>query len=122
MEDIFYLDLYKNELFGWEKKRSKLVVMAMMDKIKRGADFPAVPVRKIGEGRYALCGDIFLSSGYIDGGHNRAIAHYLARKELKCRLIKEPNRGYDFSSLFFPIKDSELTDLTEEELSLLYSL
>jgi hypothetical protein len=107
MEKIFYLDLHINELYGWEKYKGLDYVTQMIEGIKRGNNFPPVPVLRTNNGLFYLSfntkipDNIFL----VDGGHNRAIAHYRARKPLKCMLLEgEPPLIHE-KFFYVPIRD-----------------
>ena len=118
--DIVYLDLNSVDLFGWERKKSDLVIDSIVRGIEAGDEFPAVPVMVISEGKAAVnegettinegkylldkfparsvivkgkyqLDSIILKyhpsiSGPWDGGHRRALGHYIANKPLKCRI------------------------------------
>ena len=78
----FYLDLRKERVYGIESPRNSLVVAVMCEGIKLGHSFPIVQVESCDDGSYVL-----------QGGHHRALAHYLERVSMKCivecRLKKE---------------------------------
>lgn len=91
--NIIYLDLNKVDLYGWEREKSDLVIDSIVRGIEAGDDFPAVPVMMINEGKYQL-DDIILKYHHsftgtfnpVDGGHRRALGHYIANQPLKCRI------------------------------------
>jgi len=108
MKDVFYLDLHRDELLGWEETKSKSAIERMVKSVKKGDKFPAVPVRKVADNKYVLCTDVKINRIRSDGGHHRAIAHYLAGKKLLCRLVEE---DYDYCCAdFFPIRDIFLSE------------
>ena len=92
--DIIFLDLDKVNLFGWEKYKSDKVVFYVAERALLGDDFPPVPVVKIDKETYQLdfssrriydseiLGEILIR----DGGHKRAVGHYLAGLPLKCSI------------------------------------
>jgi hypothetical protein len=82
-----YLDWSKDQLLGWEPEKSVDVVEAIVRGIKAGADFPAVPIHKVSENVYCLSPLRETKDGLLDGGHCRAIAHYLTGNPLKCELL-----------------------------------
>ncbi|MFA7707939.1 MAG: hypothetical protein WCX73_03245 [Candidatus Pacearchaeota archaeon] len=82
-----YLNLNKVELVGWEYNKSFDKVARFVEDIKKGDSFPSVPVKKIKDNLYSL---IYISERWDfieDGGHNRAVAHYITNKSLKCNLV-----------------------------------
>ena len=87
MAEIFYLDWNKHTLFGWETVKSDLVVDAIVRGIEAGDEFPPVHVHQ-GEKGYYLSPLRETSHGWTDGGHNRAVGHYIARQPLKCMLMR----------------------------------
>ena len=68
--------------------KSSLLVAAMIEGIKLGHDFPAVDIVKVGEGFYRMAAGEQDLSGFYDGGHHRAVAHYIKSKPLKCNLVE----------------------------------
>ena len=96
---VVYLDLDKVTLFGGERVKNRLVVDSMIKGIMQGDEFPAVPVCKTGDKEYCLdygqednpgdVNDDLMGVPSKDGGHHRAIAHYLTFASLKCRLVPE---------------------------------
>jgi hypothetical protein len=96
-DDIFYLDWKTQKLFGWENHKSDEVIDSIIRGIEAGDDFPAVDVYKDEKNP-----DVFYISPFreifekpTDGGHNRAIGHYIADKPLKCRLYVEGSFAFD---------------------------
>jgi hypothetical protein len=103
---IFYLDLHMNQLFGWERVKSKEYVDSIIDGIKRGAVFPSVPVHRTIDNKFYLSLNVKKEgSSTVDGGHNRAIAHYITRKPLKVELLDDLPKNLDEPFLYIPIKD-----------------
>ena len=94
MNHIFYLDWDSQKLFGWENRKSDLVIDAIIRSIEAGDDFPAVPVHQDQEdySKFYIsplreCSARFLNGEHLsDGGHHRAVGHYIAGKPLKCEL------------------------------------
>ncbi|OGJ13210.1 hypothetical protein A3K82_01395 [Candidatus Pacearchaeota archaeon RBG_19FT_COMBO_34_9] len=97
-KEIFYIDLHRTEVLGWEKEKSKLVVKAIIRGIKKGDEFPPVPVQRIKD-RF-----------FLGDGHHRAIGHYLANKPLKCELCRQIFHDYnpELDNSLFPIKETVL--------------
>lgn len=96
-----FLDLGKIELYGWETIKNTMLIDSIVRGIETGDDFPAVPVNKIGDMEY------WLAVGR-DGGHKRAMAHYIAGRPLKVRIEETPT-GLGISHPY-PVKDILLTD------------
>lgn len=88
MAEEVFLDLDNVTLIGFERYKSDRVVDFYVGRIEAGDVFPAVKVYKIDDNTYQLttlpkegCDD----DGYdMDGGHLRAVAHYVAGKPLRC--------------------------------------
>ncbi len=98
----FYLDLNKITLLGWESSKSFDAVSSMITAIKKEKIFSAVPVRKIDDLTYSLVRGIQKEySSREDGGHHRALAHYLEDIPLKVKL-SENSRLPDIR---FPIQE-----------------
>lgn len=88
MGKIISLDWNKDLLFGWETEKSDRVILSIIRGIELRDDFPPVPI--IGDD-----GEYYISdfrkkpeSDYYDGGHNRAVAHYIMSEPLKCELVR----------------------------------
>lgn len=92
---IFLLEWDFAELFGWEKDKSELIVDAIIRGIEAGDRFPPVPVFREEMNRF------FLSRHNHDGGHNRAVGHYIMDQPLKCRLYPRGHPSIQFE--YFPI-------------------
>jgi len=87
--DIVFLDLNKVTLLGFERKNLFSKVEKMVAAIESGDEnFPAVPVKRLDNSTYALTHQPS-REGCADGGHHRAIAHYIANHPLKCTLVEE---------------------------------
>jgi len=94
------LDLEKNSLFGWEHEKTDKVIDAIIRGIEAGDTFPNVKIfRGRGFGRFptGLClypsfeTKIPLlddSELVFDGGHSRAVAHYIMGVPLRCELVR----------------------------------
>lgn len=82
------LDLNKINLWGYETKKNVDYINDLIEQINNGEKLLPVMVYQIDEINYQLT-RILLEpfKNRIDGGHNRAIAHYLAKVPLECRLI-----------------------------------
>lgn len=88
--DEFWLDLSGVPLFGWEDVKSLAIARIYQNRIRSGADFPPVPVARFPYG-FQLVPYAVNEFGLTDGGHHRAVAHYIEGKPLNCRLV--PNEG-----------------------------
>ena len=104
-EREFYLDWKKDILQGWEHAKGSIVIAAMIEGIKLGHKFPAVRVLKLGGNFYRLALGNEDSDGYDDGGHHRAVAHYIEGVPLRCVLL---NEAYTISNI--PIPRVEIRD------------
>ena len=106
--DVFFLDLEKNLLLGCEDNKNPFLVNAIMEGIRAGDDFRAMPVYHSAEQQ----------AWYLaypeDGGHHRALAHYLAGKPLKCVLSANPPHWFGSASPI-PIKDISFSDDPADE-------
>jgi hypothetical protein len=84
----FYLYWDRDILQGWQNNTSSLLVASMIEGVRLGHQFPAVDVVEVGDNFYRLaCGRMdsrpdMLS--YYDGGHHRAVAHYIEGCPLRC--------------------------------------
>lgn len=110
-DDTIMLDLSTTVLYGWEREKSDLTVDALVRAIEQNTVFSPVPVFKF-EGDYYLSYSTLTKSKddpdwkLTDGGHNRAVAHFIARKPLLCRLVDEKPGA----QRKIPIQDIVLTD------------
>lgn len=86
MDRILSLDLNHQILFGWELEKSSLVIDSIIRGIEAGDSFPPVPIHEE-DGRYYLSVVRETFEGISDGGHYRAIGHYIANKPLRCELL-----------------------------------
>lgn len=90
MAEEVFLDLEKVTLIGFERYKSDRVVNYYVTRIEAGDEFPAVKVYKINDTTYQLTTlpkEGYPDDGYdMDGGHLRAVAHYLAGKPLRCTI------------------------------------
>ncbi len=101
MGEITYLDLDKVELYGWETFKDVMFIDSMVRGIEAGDDFPPVHVNKFSDTEYRLAVS-------RDGGHRRAVAHYVAGRPLKV-IIEETPPGLGISHPY-PIIEIVLTD------------
>lgn len=109
MNEESFLDLSKVELFCWEREKSDLVINSILEGIKCGDDFPPVFVVRF-KGVYFLDNrtrNTEASGVYLDGGHNRAIGHFIAGAPLKC-LVRESFKLPYFN--FLPVGECILID------------
>jgi len=79
-EKEFYLNWSQDVLLGRELEKSHLVVLAMMEGIRLGHEFPAVEIFKLEDNVYRI------ADGY-KGGHHRAIAHRLSFYPLRSKIV-----------------------------------
>jgi len=106
-DDIIFLDLNEVNLWGFEDKKSEKVIESIVLGIEAEDDFPAVQVYRLDDTNYQLTYfEDPTNSNFVDGGHNRAVAHYIANKPLKCRLYDELKSKF----MFFKIQKSIIID------------
>jgi hypothetical protein len=112
MGKIVYLDLRKNDLYGWEHSKNKLLVNAIKRGIRKKDKFPAVSIYKTIENKFYISQEKILEEfDLVDGGHHRAIAHYQMKKPLKCEFVDEKTNCMEN---YIKIKD---ITLEKDELS-----
>ena len=75
------LDLRTVDLYGWERGKCLEKVCSLVKGIIMGDEFPLVPIRRDE--------NIFVLSNITDGGHHRAVAHYLVGEPLRCLVNDE---------------------------------
>jgi len=93
---IQYLNLNQVQLFGFESKKSDKIIDSMVRGIEAGDEFPAVPVKQFDDISFTLSRFPAEEHAYItDGGHNRAIAHYIANKPLKVIILDTTNHLWE---------------------------
>ena len=94
MVEIIFLDLDAVKPFGWEGQKSDLVIDSIIRGINAGDNFPAVYIEKIDDENYQLTPDYYKERSCLDpdGGHNRAVGHYIAGRPLKCFLVGNSER------------------------------
>jgi len=115
------LDLNKVELRVFEREVYDVIVDNMIKDIEVGNEFPPVPVYRIGENCYCLTPGLRDERGFVEGGHHRAVAHYIANKPLRCRLVygkKIVKRIRRIAN--FPVGETRIADY--KELTEKYSL
>ncbi|MFH1358550.1 MAG: hypothetical protein ABIH37_01540 [archaeon] len=106
-----FLDLDKVRLYGSETDaKSEKVIRAIIIGIYMGDMFPPVPVCQTKDGEFEL-----LRSNY-GGGHHRALAHYRAKRPLRCTLVNTCNNGQKRTF----IRDIEIVEDSKARVS--YSL
>ena len=79
------LDWKTDELFGWEEGRHLLLVEALRLGIRHGDKIPPFEVVQIGINSYIINSN---PSNKNNGGHHRAIAHYLEKKNPLIELVE----------------------------------
>ncbi len=118
MADEVFLDLEKVTLIGFERYKSDRVVEYSMGRIEAGDEFPAVKVYKIDDTTYQLTTlpkEGFPDDGYdMDGGHLRAVAHYLAGKPLRC-IIKGTRSEVSFRFQRMPVNIRDIIMILDAE-------
>lgn len=114
-ERCFFLDWKKSSLFGFQEEVCDLLVDSIIKGIKQGDDFPAVPVARSASDpeKFYLARKAYVdysSGSSIDGGHHRAVAHYIEQHPLKCKVMPEPLKlsSLDEELYYFPIGEVEL--------------
>ncbi|MBI4177631.1 MAG: hypothetical protein HY516_04685 [Candidatus Aenigmarchaeota archaeon] len=96
-----FLDLNEVELYGWETFKNAMLIDSMVRGIEAGDDFPPVHVNRFSDTEYRL-------TVSRDGGHKRAVAHYITGRPLKVK-IEETPPGLGIGHPY-PIKDILLVD------------
>jgi len=91
-EEIF-LDLSRVELLCFQKCVDRSIVSNMLEGIMFKKEFSPVGVTKIDNNTYSLTILADPDSGFMDGGHHRAYAHYFAGEELRCLLVPSKYRA-----------------------------
>lgn len=115
MAEEVFLDLEKVTLIGFERHKSDRVVGHYVGRIEAGDEFPAVKVYKIDDSTYQLTTlpkEGYPDDGYdMDGGHLRAVAHYLAGKPLRCTVVGTKAKAeFRFQRVPLNIRDITLID------------
>lgn len=89
MVKIVLLDLNKVVLYGFEPFKSDLVIDALCNGIMHGDQFPIIPVRQDTPWEYELTRVTPPNFPFeFDGGHHRAVAHFIMGVPLRCTLVK----------------------------------
>lgn len=110
--NLFYLDLSSTPLYGFEREQNDLTLDALIKAIERNIVLPPVPVFEF-EGNYYLSSSAKIQISFggkylelLDGGHHRAVAHFIAKKPLLCKLVNE-----ELDTLKrLPIQDNVIVD------------
>lgn len=76
------LDLDTVVLYGWEASKLASDVGRYRAMLREGLRAPPVYVVPLGDGAYSLDLHVRKGNGWRDGGHRRAIAHWLERVPL----------------------------------------
>jgi len=89
-DNIFYLDWNTQKLFGSENCKSDMVIDSIIRGIEAGDNFPPVSVYADPKvpNMFYISNASRDSRRPTDGGHYRALGHYIADTPLKCRLLK----------------------------------
>ena len=113
---LHLIDWNKEIVHGWEFDMNTTVIDAIVQGIEAGDRFPAVSVYQSSQGQFYLDPhqkiDIQRDNKRItglDGGHHRAVGHYLACQPFLVRIVHQGQplqKGYGY----FPIQHSELID------------
>ena len=101
----FDLDWDSQQLFGWEKSKSDLVIESIIKGIEAGDDFPPVPVFSTHPRSSVFYLTTRVSGEHgaqADGGHYRAAGHYILNKPLKCILIPPPGQPSGIAKIAIP--------------------
>jgi hypothetical protein len=93
---IFELDLHKIDLYCFESSKTDYFVASICSGIEHGDVFRPVRVSPQGNGSFRL-------ADLADGGHHRAVAHYIMDKPLACVLFYPDSRTRNFNYLDCPI-------------------
>jgi hypothetical protein len=106
------LDLEKVTLYGWEPVKSVKKIAKMVEGVLLGEEIPPVQILNTSQG---LILDPFhiINQGSIalaDGGHNRALAHYILGVPLMARIM---NSNRPHKRRLIPISEIELRNLPE---------
>ena len=107
------LDLGKVTLYGWEPIKSVEIVAAIAEGILLGDEIPPVQILFTKHGlvldpfNQIIRGDIY----FADGGHNRALAHYILGHPLTAR-IRDSNRPLKRNLI--PIPEIQLISKPED--------
>jgi hypothetical protein len=80
------LDLREVTLYGWESHQSRRKIRRYVKALEAGAVFPAVAVELVPEAGYFLVPRITNDMDRVDGGHHRALAHFIADIPLPARV------------------------------------
>ncbi len=84
MDEIVFLDLSRVDLYGWEEAKSDQAVDSIVRGIEADDMFQdPVQVYRIDGRTYQLTLEDD-GSGCLDGGHKRAVGHYIAHRPLMC--------------------------------------
>jgi len=118
MNHELYLDLSWESLVGWQSEIGDLSVDAICRGIEEGDEFPPVSVVALEDGSYSLDLtklDPDIGGRFLDGGHARAVAHYIMNEPLKC--ILNPKGLPHSISARIPILEIIITDDNGEYVS-----
>jgi hypothetical protein len=105
--EIVEIDLNQEDLFGWESRKSDLVIDALVRAIESGAKIPPIYVYSTERGFFLAPAIEDTRVRLSDGGHNRAVAHFIAGKPLKAEVLYggEP---YEYDPI--NIRDIQIVD------------
>src|SRR3989344_8953182 len=110
------LDLHKIELYGWEKEKSLRRVQAYLRVLQSGSVFAPLKIWRILDGRFHLDKESLDAENPAlkDGGHHRALAHYLAKIPLSAIITQEIPHLPSYS---YRIQDLELVEALGKSIS-----
>ena len=111
-DGLFYLDWSRQNILGWEKKKSRQAVESIIRGIELGDEFPEVFVYQINETDFSIVGANYVRAknrAIKDGGHTRSKAHSIVNKPLLCRKVK--NRPYVMPGYFDPYGTINIQDI-----------
>jgi hypothetical protein len=103
------LDLYKNELFGFQYLVSPRKVDDFCKLIRAGVDVPRVCVTTTNNQSYHIAFLIDSKTGRPDGGHHRAYSHFLEKKPLQVKIV---SLRYQNCRSIIPVQNLICTDET----------
>jgi hypothetical protein len=116
-----FLELDKILLYGWERKKSDRVVDSIIKGIEKNVKFPPLYVVKASDKIYKLSTVIVDYNQYYmpnnqkvivcDGGHHRAVGHYITSKPLKVMVLDgEDKTCFLHTSSYLPISLIEIVE------------
>lgn len=110
------LDLHSVELYGWEREKSLRRVQAYLRALQSGSVFAPLKIWRIRDERFHLDKESLDAENPAlkDGGHHRALAHYLAKIPLSAIITQEIPHLPSYS---YRIQDLELVEVQGKSMS-----